>query len=80
VKHRNHMILGGIAVLVAVMLLGGGGANPLAAGIGLAFLICPIVMGIVMWLLMRKPSSPISPSEHHMIHEPHDDAVRSGHP
>lgn len=64
-NHRHHMILCGLAILVAIMLFSGGGASPLAAGIGLAFLLCPIVMGVVMWLLMRQPSNPSSPSERH---------------
>ncbi|HEX6659518.1 MAG TPA: hypothetical protein VF065_15615, partial [Ilumatobacter sp.] len=52
-----------------VALFFAAGANPLAAGVGLAFLVCPIVMGIVIWLLMRQPGSstvpdaPSGPSE-----------------
>ena len=68
-KHRNHMLVCGIAVLAAVMLLTRGGASPLGAGIGLALLLCPLVMGTVMWLLMRQPARPISPIEHKEVHE-----------
>ena len=68
-KHRNHMLLCGIAVLVAAMLLTRGGASPFAAGIGFALLLCPLVMGTVMWLLMRQPARPISPIEHNEVHE-----------
>lgn len=63
-NHRNHLIPCVLAVIVAVALFSAAGANPLAAGVGLAFLVCPIVMGIVMWLLMRQPSSATAVSEH----------------
>lgn len=79
-KHRQHMIVCGIAILIAVMLLSRGGASPFAAGIGLAFLLCPLVMGTVMWLLMRKPASANSPTEHHEINEAHDHVASSGRP
>lgn len=62
-KHRNHMLLGGIAILVAVMLFARGGAGPLAAGFGFALLLCPIVMGTVMWLLMRQQKGQTTPTE-----------------
>lgn len=62
-KHRDHMILGGIAILVAVMLFGRRGVGPLAAGFGFALLLCPIVMGTVMWLLMRQPKGQTTPTE-----------------
>lgn len=62
-KHRYHMIPCVIALLVAMMLLRSGGTNPLTAGVGLAFLLCPIVMGTVMWLLMRQPPNTTSTSE-----------------
>ncbi len=74
-KHGNHMLLCGIAVLAAVILLTTGGGSQLAAGIGFALLLCPLVMGTVMWLLMRQPARPISPIEHNEIHEAD---VRSG--
>jgi hypothetical protein len=64
VNHRNHLIPCVLAVIVAVALFSAAGANPLAAGVGLAFLVCPIVMGVVMWLLMRQPSSSTAPREH----------------
>lgn len=77
-KHRDHMILCGIAILVAVMLFARGGAGPLAAGFGFALLLCPIVMGAVMWLLMRQPKNSSSPSVQHDIPESHDHAA-NGH-
>ena len=54
-NHNKHMIPYALAAIVAIMLFGTLGGNPLAAGIGLAFLLCPLVMGVVMWLLMRQP-------------------------
>ena len=62
-KHRDHMVLGGIAILVADMLYARGGAGPLAAGFGFALLLCPIVMGTVMWLLMRQQKGQTTPTE-----------------
>ena len=54
-NHSKRMVAYALAALVAIMLFGTLGGNPLAAGIGLAFLLCPLVMGVVMWLLMRQP-------------------------
>ena len=54
-NHRNHLVPCLIAAAVAIVLLTTIGSNPLAAGLGVAFLLCPIVMGTVMWLLMRQP-------------------------
>lgn len=77
-KHRQHMILCGIAVLGAVMLFARGGASPLAAGFGFALLLCPIVMGTVMWLLMRQTNNPSAPSVHHEVNAARDREVSSG--
>ena len=54
-NHRNHLVPCLIAAVVAIVLLTTIRTNPLAAGLGVAFLLCPIVMGTVMWLLMRQP-------------------------
>lgn len=56
-SHRKHIVPCVIAMLVAITLLATVGATPLVAGVGLAFLLCPIVMGTVMWLLMRQPKA-----------------------
>lgn len=53
-NHRNHLVPCLIAAAVAIVLFTTIGTNPLAAGLGVAFLLCPIVMGTVMWLLMRQ--------------------------
>lgn len=39
---------------MAIVLFTTIGTNPIGAGLGVAFLLCPIVMGTVMWLLMRQ--------------------------
>lgn len=63
-NHRKHMIPCLIALAIAMTLFATAGANPLAAGVGLAFLLCPIVMGAAMWLLMRQPTRSV-PAENH---------------
>ena len=75
-RHRDHMILGGIAILVAVMLFARGGAGPVAAGFGFALLLCPIVMGTVMWLLMRQPKPTDTDRRTDDTHEPTTTSAR----
>ena len=62
-NHRNHLVPCLIAAVVAIVLLTTIRTNPLAAGLGVAFLLCPIVMGTVMWLLMRQPKGHATPTE-----------------
>ena len=62
-SHRHHLICLVGAVGVAVWLLVAGTGGLALAGVGLALLICPLVMGVVMWLLMRQPQSPPHQSE-----------------
>ena len=62
-NRSKHLTPYALAALVAIMLVGALGRNPLAAGIGLAFLLCPLVMGVVMWLLMRQPGRSTSSSQ-----------------
>ena len=62
-NHRNHVVPCLIAAAVAIVLFTTIGTNPLAAGLGVAFLLCPIVMGTVMWLLMRQQKGQTTPSE-----------------
>ena len=53
-NHRHHRIcLGAAAVAIALLLLAGS-SNLAVVGISAALLVCPIVMGGVMWLLMRS--------------------------
>lgn len=58
-NHRKHVIPCLVAALVAMTLFATAGAYPLAAGVGLALLLCPIVMETVTWLLMRQPTSAV---------------------
>ncbi|MDO8390405.1 MAG: hypothetical protein Q7V57_07935 [Actinomycetota bacterium] len=64
-NHRRHLLclLPAIALAAALLLFGGGNAT--FAGVGLALLLCPLVMGTVMWLLMRQPSTG-APVGHHV--------------
>lgn len=55
-KHKSHLICMIPAALLALWLLTRGGSNGALAGVGLFVLICPLTMGIVMWLLMRQPN------------------------
>ncbi|MBI5089931.1 MAG: hypothetical protein HZB15_14005 [Actinobacteria bacterium] len=50
------------------LVAGNGGAA--LAGVSLALLICPLVMGAVMWMLMRRPKSAPTQAEH-VGHEEH---------
>lgn len=56
-KHRNHMIPCVIVALMAIAFLFTQGRISLGAGAGLALLLCPLVMGTMMWLLMRRPDA-----------------------
>ena len=55
-KHHNHMVPCVIIAVVVMAVLALSGSAPLGAGIGLALLLCPLLMGTVMWLLMRQPN------------------------
>ena len=52
-NHRHHLICLGAAAVAITLLLLSGGSNLTIVGISAALLVCPIVMGVVMWLLMR---------------------------
>lgn len=62
-KHR-HMIPCVVIAVIAMLALALTGSAPLGAGVGLALLLCPLVMGTVMWLLMRQPNRPATHAEH----------------
>ena len=63
-KHRNHMIPCLIVAALAVVLIATG-SLPFGAGIGLVLLLCPLLMGTMMWLLMRQPAAPSAHSDQH---------------
>ena len=56
-SRRQHLICLVAAVGLAVWFLFAGNGGLALAGVSFALLICPMVMGFVMWLLMRQPQS-----------------------
>lgn len=54
-RHRHHLICVAAALGLAGWLLLAGSGGSAVAGVSLALLLCPLVMGAVMWLLMRQP-------------------------
>lgn len=73
-NRRRHLICAAAAVGLAVWFLvvrSGGGA---LAGVSLALLLCPLVMGVVMWLLMRQPQSAPQQSKD----DPHKEHASAG--
>lgn len=63
-NHRHHLIGVVAAVGLAVWFFVAGNGGAALAGVSLALLICPLVMSIVMWLLMRQPKSARGQAEH----------------
>jgi len=82
VKHRNHMIPCAIIAVIAMVLLATRGSNPLGASASLALLLCPMVMGTVMWLLMRQTDRSEAHDEHARseLHNDPQPASRIPHP
>lgn len=72
-NHRHHLMCLVAAVGLAVVFLGTGGGLAFA-GLGLALLICPLVMGGVMWLLMRQSQATADRSDAH----PHEEHASAG--
>lgn len=56
---RHHLVCLAMAAVAIGLLLVSGGSNLPIVGISAALLICPIVMGVVMWLLMRPDTSTV---------------------
>ena len=52
-RHRLVLVIAAVGLAVWFLVAGSGGLA--VAGVSLALLICPLVMGVVMWLLMRQP-------------------------
>lgn len=68
-SRRHHLVCLFAAVGLGVWFLVAGSSGVALAGVSLALLICPLVMGGVMWLLMRQPPS----TPHHTEGEPRDE-------
>jgi glucose dehydrogenase len=60
VNHRHHLVCLAAAAVAIGLLVVSGGSNLPIVGISAALFICPIVMGVVMWLLMRPAPTPTS--------------------
>lgn len=73
-NHRHHLICVVAAVGLGVWFLVAGNGGAALAGVSLALLICPLVMGAVMWLLMRQPKSAPTQTDH----VGHDEHVSAG--
>jgi hypothetical protein len=73
-SHRHHLICVFAAVGLVVWLLVAGNGGLALAGVSLALLLCPLVMGVVMWLLMRQPRS----AQHQGEAELYDDHATAG--
>ena len=63
-NHRSRMIPFMIIALVAMVFLAPRSSAGFGVGIGLALLLCPLVMGSMMWLMMRKHDAPVDHPEH----------------
>lgn len=77
-NHRHHLVCAAAAVGLAVWFLVAGNGGAALAGVSLALLVCPLVMGAVMWLLMRQPRSPSRSAAHHGDHIGHEEHVAAG--
>jgi hypothetical protein len=53
-----------IIAVIAMSVLALSASAPLGAGIGLTLLLCPLLMGTVMWVLMRQPNGPATHDSH----------------
>ena len=73
-SHRHHLVVMVAAVGLAVWFLVAGSGGLALAGVSLALLICPLVMGVVMWLLMRQPQS----TPHQSDGDPHREHASAG--
>ena len=56
-KHRSHLICFALIGLAAMFFLIPRSSAGFGAGIGFALLLCPLVMGTMMWLMMRRPDT-----------------------
>ena len=66
-SHRHHRICVVAAIGLGAWLVVAGGSGRTFAGPGLALVLCPLVMGLVMWLLVRPnatSSTDVSSGQH----------------
>lgn len=75
-NRRHHLTCVVAAVGLAVWFLVAGNGGAALAGVSLALLICPLVMGAVMWMLMRQPKSGSAPPQ--TEHVNHDEHISAG--
>ncbi|MBI4932745.1 MAG: hypothetical protein HY828_02630 [Actinobacteria bacterium] len=73
-NHRHHLVCIAAAIGLAVWFLVAGNGGAALAGVSLALLICPLVMGTVMWLLMRQPHT----APHQTDRDRHDERIPAG--
>lgn len=71
-RHRLVLVIAAVGLAVWFLVAGSGGLA--VAGVSLALLICPLVMGVVMWLLMRQPQ----PTPHRGEGDPLDERAALG--
>jgi hypothetical protein len=52
-NHRAHLAYCGVVIAVAVMVVIMTGGAPASMALLAAALLCPLAMGVVVWLLLR---------------------------
>ncbi|MEQ1874576.1 MAG: hypothetical protein ABL953_12700 [Ilumatobacteraceae bacterium] len=63
-KNRSHVIpFVFVAIAAMIFLVPRSGAG-FGVGLGLVLLLCPLVMGTMMWLMMRRPDAASEHREH----------------
>ena len=56
-KNRSHVIPFVLVALAAMIFLAPRSGAGFGVGLGLVLLLCPLVMGTMMWLMMRRPDA-----------------------
>ncbi len=56
-KHRSHLIPFVLVALAAMIFLVPSGGTGFGLGLGLILVLCPLVMGTMRWLMMRRPDA-----------------------
>ena len=52
-NHRSHLALCGVVIAVALMAVVMSGGAPISIALLAAAVLCPLAMGVVVWLLLR---------------------------